>query len=86
MDDELRVEGSNGVESTTTITRKEFEDGSSEEKRVEKVEGGYIITVEKRFKKDGDWEWKTEKSVSTEDPNLDKSSAGIANRLAELFK
>jgi len=44
--DEMVEKLSNGksVESTVKITRKEFEDGSSEETRVEQVEGGYIIT------------------------------------------
>ena len=78
--------GNKETESLITITRKEYEDGSSEERRVEQVEGGYIITTEKRFKKDGEWEWKTDKSVSTTDPNLDKSSEGIASRLAESLK
>jgi hypothetical protein len=88
MDNEVKMsEGNREVESTVTITRKEFEDGSSEERRVEQVEGGYIITLEKRFKDDkGDWQWKTDKSVSTTDPNLDKSSEGIANRLESILK
>ncbi len=87
--DEMVEKLSNGksVESTVKITRKEFEDGSSEETRVEQVEGGYIITKEKRFKgKDDCWEWKTEKSVSTTDPTMDKSSEGIADRLEALLK
>lgn len=89
MDNELvqNESSSKAVESTVTITRKEFEDGGSEEQRVEQVEGGYIVTVEKRFKNSkGEWEWKTEKSVSTENPNLDKSSEGIANRLESILK
>lgn len=78
---------SNEVESTVNITRKQFEDGSSEETRVEQVDGGYIITKEKRSKdKDGNWKWKTEKSVSTEDPNKDTSTEGIANRLESALK
>lgn len=88
MDSEL-MENSNSskeIESTVTITRKEFEDGSSEERRVEQVEGGYIITLEKRFKKDGEWEWKTERSVSKEDPNKDTSAAGVADRLESILK
>ena len=88
MDDmPMKSESSKSVESTVKITRKEFEDGSSEETRVEQVEGGYIITKECRYKNDkGDWEWKTDKSVSTEDPNQDKSTEGIANRLESIFK
>lgn len=89
MDNE-RLEMTTGgkeVESTVKITRKEFEDGSSEETRVEQVEGGYIITKECRCKNDkGEWEWKTEKSVSTTDPTLDKSSEGIADRLEAILK
>ena len=80
-------ESSKSVESTVKITRKEFEDGSSEETRVEQVEGGYIITKECRCKNDkGEWEWKTEKSVSTTDPTMDKSTEGIASRLEALLK
>jgi hypothetical protein len=88
MDDmPMKSENSKSVESTVKITRQEFEDGSSEETRVEQVEGGYIITKECRYKNDkGDWEWKTDKSVSTEDPTLDKSTEGIANRLESIFK
>lgn len=88
MDDmSMKLESSKSVESTVKITRKEFEDGSSEETRVEQVEGGYIITKECRCKNDkGEWEWKTEKSVSTEDPTMDKSTEGIANRLESIFK
>lgn len=83
----IKSESSKSVESTVKITRKEFEDGSSEETRVEQVEGGYIITKECRCKNDkGEWEWKTEKSVSTEDPTMDKSTEGIANRLESIFK
>lgn len=87
--DEMVEKLSNGksVESTVKITRKEFEDGSSEETRVEQVDGGYIITKECRCKNDkGEWEWKTEKSVSTTDPTMDKSSEGIADRLEALLK
>lgn len=88
MDDmSMKSESSKSVESTVKITRKEFEDGSSEETRVEQVEGGYIITKECRCKNDkGEWEWKTDKSVSTEDPTIDKSTEGIANRLESIFK
>jgi hypothetical protein len=75
------------VESTVKITRKEFEDGSSEETRVEQVEGGYIITKECRYKNDeGEWEWKTEKSVSTEDPTQEKTPEAIASRLEAALK
>lgn len=85
--DELSMESPKSVESTVQITRKEFEDGSSEETRVEQVDGGYIITKECRCKNDkGEWEWKTEKSVSTENPMKDQSSAGIAERLESVLK
>jgi hypothetical protein len=87
MDKAIASEGSKATESTVKITRKEFKDGSSEETRVEQVEGGYIITKECRCKNsEGEWEWKTEKSVSVEDPTLDKSTEGIANRLESIFK
>lgn len=79
-------EDSKSVETTIKTTRKEFEDGSSEEMRVEQVEGGYIITKECRYKEDGEWKWKTEKSVSTNDPTQEKTPEAIANRLEEALK
>lgn len=89
MDSEIKMssEGGKGVESTVNITRKEFEDGSSEETRVEQVDGGYIITKETRYKdKEGCWQWKTEKSVSQEDPTRDNSTEGIVSRLEQVLK
>lgn len=72
--------------SKEVITREKFEDGSSIETRVEQVEGGWIITKEKHYKNaEGEWQWETKKSVSTTDPNLDKSSAGIASRLEKIL-
>lgn len=89
MDNEITMASERGkeVETTVNITRKEFEDGSSEETRVEQVEGGYIITKETRYKdKDGCWQWKTEKSVSQENPNRDASTEGIVSRLEQVLK
>lgn len=88
MDSELKMneESSTGVESVVRITRKEFEDGGYEETRVEQVDGGYIKTVCTRKKVNGEWEYKDEKSVSTEDPMKDNSSAGIADRLESILK
>jgi hypothetical protein len=80
-------ENSKEVESTVKITRKQFEDGGSEETRVEQVEGGYIITKECRYKDDkGEWQWKTEKSVSTTDPTQEKTPEAIASRLEAALK
>ena len=88
MDETMEYkENGKEVESTVNITRKEFEDGSSEETRVEQVEGGYIITKECRYKdKEGNWQWKTEKSVSTTDPTQEKTPEAIASRLEEALK
>lgn len=88
MDNELTMsEGSKEVESTVKITRKEFEDGSSEEIRVEQVEGGFIKTICKKYKdKDGCWQWNEEKSVHTEDPMRDNSTEGIVSRLEQVLK
>ena len=75
------------VESVVRTTSKKFEDGSSEEVRVEQVEGGYIKTVCTRKKdKDGCWQYEEEKSVHTEDPMKDNSSEGIATRLESILK
>jgi hypothetical protein len=73
------------VESECKTVRKEFADGSSEEVRVEKVDGGYIKTVCKKYKdKEGCWQWDEEKSVHAEDPLEDKTS--IVDRLAAVMK
>lgn len=88
MDNEaIENEGSSkGVESVVKTTRKEFEDGGYEETRVEEVEGGFITTLCTRKKVNGEWVYKDEKSVSTEDPNKDDSSGGIASRLESVLK
>jgi major membrane immunogen (membrane-anchored lipoprotein) len=89
MDNELMEDKSSSkdVESVVKITRKEFEDGSSEEIRVEQVDGGFIKTICKKYKdKEGYWQWDEEKSVSTEDPMKDMSSGGIAERLESVLK
>lgn len=87
MDEIMESEGSKAVESTVKTTRKEFEDGSSEEIRVEQVEGGFIKTICKKYKdKDGCWQWDEEKSVHTEDPMRDNSTEGIVSRLEQVLK
>jgi hypothetical protein len=88
MDNEaLKSENSStGIESVVRITRKEFEDSGYEETRVEQVEGGFITTVCTRKKVNGEWTYKDEKSVSTEDPMKDTSSEGIATRLESILK
>jgi len=83
----MESEGSKAVESTVKTTRKEFEDGSSEEIRVEQVDGGFIKTICKKYKdKDGCWQWDEEKSVHTEDPMRDNSTEGIVSRLEQVLK
>lgn len=78
-------ESSKAVETETKCIKKEFEDGSYEEVRVEKVEGGYIKTVCKRFKdSEGCWQYTDEKSVHTEDPLEEKTS--IVERLESVLK
>jgi hypothetical protein len=87
MDEIMESEGNKSVESTVNITRKEFEDGSSEEIRVEQVEGGFIKTICKKYKdKDGCWQWDEEKSVHTENPMRDNSTEGIVSRLEQVLK
>jgi hypothetical protein len=88
MDEAMEYgKSSKEVESTVKITRTEFEDGGSEETRVEQVDGGYIITKECRYKDEkGEWQWKTEKSVSTEDPTQEKTAEAIASRLESVLK
>lgn len=86
----IEIEESNGsskeIEKTVKISRKEFEDGSYEEIRVEEVEGGYIKTVCTKTKENGEWKYEDKKSVTTEDPMMDKSSEGIAGRLEAALK
>jgi len=87
MDEIMESEGNKSVESTVNITRKEFEDGSSEEVRVEQVDGGFIKTICKKYKdKDGCWQWDEEKSVHTENPMKDNSTEGIVSRLEQVLK
>jgi major membrane immunogen (membrane-anchored lipoprotein) len=87
MDEIMESEGNKSVESTVNITRKEFEDGSSEEIRVEQVDGGFIKTICKKYKdKDGCWQWDEEKSVHTENPMKDNSTEGIVSRLEQVLK
>jgi hypothetical protein len=88
MDEAMEYgKSSKEVESTVKITRTQFEDGGSEETRVEQVDGGYIITKECRYKDEkGEWQWKTEKSVSTEDPTQEKTPEAIASRLESVLK
>ena len=74
------------VETTVRINRKEFEGGGYEEVRVEEVDGGFIKTICTRKKVDGEWTYKDEKSVTTEDPLKDNSSEGIAGRLEKVLK
>ena len=74
------------IETTVRINRKEFEGGGYEEVRVEEVDGGFIKTICTRKKVDGEWTYKDEKSVTTEDPLKDNSSEGIAGRLEKVLK
>lgn len=73
------------LEAETKCIKKQFADGSSEEVTVEKVDGGYIKTVCKRFKdSEGCWQYTDEKSVHTEDPLEEKTS--IVDRLESVLK
>ena len=74
------------VKAFVFIDTKEFEDGGYEEVRVEEVDGGFIKTVCTRKKVDGEWTYKDDKSVTTEDPLKDNSSEGIADRLEKVLK
>ena len=57
MDNNKSIAGmKSGIESKVTTKRVQAEDGSSIETRVEEVEGGFIKTVDKRFKDDNN-EW-----------------------------
>lgn len=72
------------VESETKCIKKEFADGSYEEVKVEKVEGGYIKKVCKHFKDEqGNWKFTEEKSVHMEDPLEEKTS--LADRLEKII-
>lgn len=86
MENEISKSPEYGVDSKVKITRTEFKDGGYEEIRVEEVEGGFIKTVSTRKKVGDDWKYEDKKSVSTTDPSLDKTSAGIAERLEQFIK
>lgn len=84
MHDDLTNKGG-GIESTSTTKTITYEDGSYDEIRVEKVEGGYIKTVCKHYKDDkGQWQYETDKSVHTEDPMEDNMS--LVEKLKEAMK
>ena len=74
---------SGSVESVVKITRKEFEGGGFEETKIEEVEGGYIKTIRKSVKKNGEWKFEEEKSVHTEDPSEEKST--LAEKLEKVI-
>jgi hypothetical protein len=74
-----------GIESTSTTKTVTYEDGSYDEIRVEKVEGGYIKTICKHYKdENGNWQYDTDKSVHTEDPLEEKMS--LVDKLREAMK
>lgn len=74
-----------GIESTSTTKTITYEDGSYDEIRVEKVEGGYIKTVCKYCKDEsGEWQYTTDKSVSVEDP-MDEGKS-LVEKLKEAMK
>lgn len=70
MNDEMYEEkGSKSVEAKVTVKRTEFEDGSSQELRIEEVKGGYIIIKCKSWKDDkGCWQYDEDKEVSLTNP------------------
>jgi hypothetical protein len=84
MNEVIKADMSEGTSSETTTTRKENEDGSYIETRVEKVEGGFIKTVNERFKKGDEWEYKESRSVSTEHPSFAEKTT--AEKLEEIMK
>jgi len=74
----------NEVESKITTKRIQNEDGSSVETTIEEVTGGYIKTVCTRIKNsEGNWDYKTDKSVSMENPDEEKS---LAEKLEHILK
>ena len=74
----------NEVESKITTKRIQNEDGSSVETTIEEVTGGYIKTVCTRTKNsEGNWDYKTDKSVSMENPDEEKS---LAEKLEHILK
>jgi hypothetical protein len=82
MDKTIGMSSHTGAKEVRT-KRVENEDGSYEEIRVEKVEGGYIKCVTKHFKSGDDWKWEESKSVSVEDPLEEKP---LVDKLAEIMK
>ena len=63
------------AEKTTYTERKDYDDGSFDEIEVEEVEGGFIQTISRHFKKGDSWEYETKKSVHTSNPLKKKSLA-----------
>lgn len=81
--EELKPQGKT-IEAEVRSTRKEYEDGSYDETKVEKVEGGYIKIVCRHYKdNEGEWQWDEQKSVSINDP-LEEGS--LVERLEKIMK
>ena len=69
MDKMIESESSKSTKSVSWSKRVANEDGSSIDTKVEKVDGGYIITKETSGKNsEGEWEYKTDKSISKTNP------------------
>lgn len=87
MDDLVKVRDMS-TETKTITSRIQNEDGSSVETRIEEVKGGYIKTVETRFKNtEGDWDYKTERSVGTGEYKEEetKDELTLVEKLAEFM-
>lgn len=87
MNEEIKSCISSGTpEIEITTKRHEFPDGSSEEIRIEKVEGGYIKKVSKHYQKpNGEWTSDYQTSVSIENP-LEEKSESLIDTLKSMFK
>jgi hypothetical protein len=62
--------------------RENFEDGSYKEIRVEEVDNGFIKSVTRHYKENGEWEYETKRTIHTENPMEEKS---LADKLQEYL-
>jgi hypothetical protein len=87
MDKIMTSESTKNTKSVCWSKRVTNEDGSSIDTKVEKVDGGYVITKETEGKNsEGEWEYKTEKSISQVNPFEESEEEEEEKSLIEKLK
>ena len=81
MDDFIEEVSEGG--SVVWTKKVELEDGTSIMTKVEKVENGYVKSVDKSIKDKDGWKFENKKTIHTENPLQEKS---LIEKLAEALK